>query len=65
MDVLAPGEGVDQHRVVSHMRQDTKFDLRVISREQDVTRAAGDEGAPDFLADLGSNWNVLQVRIGR
>ena len=63
MDILATGKGVDQHRIVGHMRQDTQFDLRVVGREQDVAGPAGHEGTPDLLPNFRPNRDVLEVGV--
>ena len=59
MNVFAAGKGVEQHRVVGHMRQHAELDLRVICREQDVTGPARHERTPHLLTNFGSDGNVL------
>ena len=44
------------------MRQHAQLDLRVVRRDQHVSRI-GDEGAPDLPAELGPDRNVLQIRV--
>ena len=62
VDVFVPRERLDQRLVTGHVRQHAQLDLRVVHRDQHVTRL-GDERAPDFAAQLGANRNVLQVGI--
>ena len=45
------------------MREEPKFDLRIVGGEQDET-GLGDEGGADFAAEFGANGNVLEIGIG-
>ena len=53
-------EGLDEARVLGHVRDDAQLDLRVVGGEQHRVRAdvAGDEGAADLLAELGADGDV-------
>ena len=65
MDVLTTRKRIDQYRIVRHMGEHAQLDLRIVSGEQEIAGAPRNEGSADFLADLGANRDVLQIRIGR
>ena len=55
-------ERLDQRLVARQVGEHAQLDLRVVRRDQDVTRF-GDERAPDLAAELGADRDVLQVGI--
>ena len=64
MDVVAAAVGFDQKRIVREVREQAKFDLRIIGGEKNVAGLGSESGAnaaPKFRAD----GNVLQIRIRR
>ena len=63
VNVDAIVEGLAQARNVGDVGEQAQFDLRVVSREQDIARG-GDEGFADLAAFFGADRDVLQVGIG-
>ena len=62
VNVVAARERRGQRLVARQVREHAQLDLRVVGRDQHVTRI-GDEGAANLPADLGADRDVLQVRI--
>src|SRR5262249_40118533 len=62
VNVLAGAEGLDQRWFVGEVREDTQFNLRVVGRDQHVSRGSN-ERSPDFTSELGADRDVLQVRV--
>ena len=62
MDILVFLEGLDQSRVLAHMRKHAEFDLGIVGREQASPRLR-DEGASDLPAYLGTDRYVLEVGL--
>ena len=64
MYVLARVERGAQPVVPGQVRHDAQLDLRVVGREQHVSRRS-DEGLPDAAPFGRTDRNILQVRVGR
>jgi hypothetical protein len=64
VDVGAAGERVAKVLIARDVGQDAQLDLRVVGREQRHVRRPGDERAPNPPAQLRTDRNVLEVRIG-
>ena len=62
MDVLTGPEGLDEHRVPTHVRQQAELDLRVVSRDQHVPRC-GHEGPAHLPPEFRTNGDILQIRV--
>ena len=63
MNVLSFGKGAHQQRIFAKMRHQPQLDLRVIGRDEHISRRR-DEGRADLAAQFRLDGNVLQVRIG-
>ena len=57
-------EGLTQGRIFRDMGHDAKFDLRIVGCNQDTSRAR-DESLANPPALFRSDWNILQIRVGR
>ena len=64
VNVFALLECVDQRVVFGEVRQHPQLNLRIISRNQQVS-LVGDKRSPDFASELGANRDVLEVWIRR
>ena len=62
MKVGTLAKRVDEHRVLRHVREHAKLDLRVVGRNQHVI-GIGDERAADLAAERRLDRNVLEIRI--
>ena len=62
VDILIGAEGVEQGGVLADVGQDAQFDLGVVAGEE-LPAGAGDEAAPDLLADVAADGDVLQVGV--
>ena len=62
VNILALLERPDQRGIVRQMRQNPQLDLRIIRRQQPAV-LVGDKCPPDFLAEVGADRYVLQIRI--
>ena len=65
VDVGVARERLLEVLVAGHVGEDAQLDLRVVGRHEHDVRAAGDERPPDPPAELGSDRDVLEVRVGR
>ena len=65
MEVVPGAERLLQRLVTGQVGHDAQLDLAVVGGEQALVGGADDEPAPDPPAFLGSDRDVLQVRIGR
>ena len=63
MNIHAIRKGLFHRREVCNMREKPQLNLRVIRRDQDMTRFR-DKRIADFTAHLCADRNVLQVRVG-
>ena len=63
VDVLAVVERIDQSRVLAHVSQHAKLDLRVVGARQNAALLR-DEGASQSAAELLADRDVLKVRVG-
>ena len=57
-------EDVDQRRVARDVREHPQLDLAVVGDQKQIA-VAGAEGAPHLAPDLGTDRDVLQVRVVR
>jgi hypothetical protein len=64
VDVLAAAEGLAQELLAREVREDAQLHLRVVDREQPVTRG-GHERRAQLAAERRANGDVLQVRALR
>ncbi len=64
VDVLVVQKRLEHHRILRDVGEDTKFELRVISRDQ-LVAFFGNERTSDPLAEFGADRDVLQIRFGR
>ncbi len=64
MNVEPVREGTFELRNIGNVRKNAQLDLRVVGRNEHVSRI-GDEGGADLAAFLGADRNVLQVGVGR
>ena len=60
VNILAAPERVAHRGITGKMGEQAQLDLRIVRVDQRITLPR-DEGAPDFLAELGPHGNVLQV----
>jgi hypothetical protein len=64
VNVEALAEGFLQRLDAGDLGEQPQFDLRIIGGDE-LVAVDGDEGAADLAALLGTDRNVLQVRLGR
>ncbi len=64
VDVDVVREGLFQCLDIGHVGQDTKLDLRIVGRQKKKT-GSGKKSLADLAAFLGTDRDVLQVRLGR
>ena len=64
MNVEPVGEGFLQLRNVGHVGEHAQFDLRIIGRDQLMTRGCDKRGA-DLAPGLVAHGDVLQIGFGR
>src|SRR3954471_15974552 len=64
MDIVAAAECIHQQAIAGKVRQQTKFDLRVVGGKQNVSWF-GSEGGANAAAEFGANRNILKIRIRR
>ena len=65
MNVLTRGERGQHLCVATQVRRDAQLDLRVVDGDEHVTGPARPERATDALAEIGSDGDVHEVRVGR
>ena len=64
VDVFAAAEGLDQHRIARHVREQPQLDLRIIRHHHFPARPRH-EGGADLAAQFRLDGDVLQVRVRR
>ena len=63
VDIFPGGEGFGHGGIVGEVGHETKFDLRIVSRKEQIARR-GDESAADLATHGLPDRYILQIRIG-